>query len=661
MAINCVISGEDCQVDDFDLQEVARIGYADMLHDDARNRKYLAAISATVESFVNSDIRPLRIVDIGTGTGLLSMMAVRKARELNIPVAVTAFEYFPPMVKCARQVILDNGYESEITVIGMKSDSHPGFKPEEKADILITELFDTELIGEGALHSYRHAIKYFMKSDFVAVPSKAKVWIQVVESKELRQYNQFNPEVTNYLEDDIKTKILSCVGPGILHDLQLSQLKPEHDFKAVSSPEVAFEFDFTSLNGLKLREEKSIQFRQTISSLSKTVILFWWDLKMSEFDDTILSMAPYFDDLNTKEWREHWIQALYYPSLDVSCKDSDLVLRACHDDFSFWFSWSSRSDVINADRRAQPLFCSCGYHLHFSRNRLKQLNQMDLITTNVDTLGVVFPSNVLFIGDFSLIPLQLARRYQDINIYCLWDNDFLKSFSREFTNLSVVSSSKMVSNIDFVVSETYFSSNDLPCDGLDFWYKCLDDSEIVKLSDDRVMPNRVIFKCLLVQFDDLWKIRSEVGSVLGFDLTHFDRLVLDACDKCDDDFEAQPLWEYPGKAIQDPFVAFDWTWSQFRDMIQLQKQEIVSEEICLLGIKRDTLLVFWTEFWFYDVLIHSNGPVEPVNVGSYIQWRRTVKQGINFISRLAVSQNLNCRLKYSFRSGKNRKLSVEKH
>lgn len=34
---------------------------------------------------------------------------------------------------------------------------------QEKCNILVTELFDTELIGEGALKSYQHAHENFME------------------------------------------------------------------------------------------------------------------------------------------------------------------------------------------------------------------------------------------------------------------------------------------------------------------------------------------------------------------------------------------------------------------------------------------------------------------------------------------------------------------
>ena len=612
----------------FDSQDVARCGYADMLHDDARNRKYMTAIRATVSSFEGSNIRSLRVVDIGTGTGLLSMMAVQRARELDIPITVTAFECFPAMAKCARQVIRENGYENEITVIEMKSDSHPGFKEEERADILITELFDTELIGEGALHSYRHAIENFMKPAFVAVPSKGRIWIQVVESEELAMFNQLTlPGITH------PASVQQCPGSGVLHDLQLSQLKPGKDFKKVTKPRVAFEFDFTSIDGLKLRDKTVIDLNLENSTLplnvGNLVLLFWWDLTMSDFDDTILSMAPYYSN-DPKEWREHWIQAIHYPSLirpsdppvDQSIiEGQSLSLTACHDDFSFWFTWDQTD--------SSPSKCSCGFHIHFSRSRLRQLNDIKRLQPLLEAIECRNPARVLFIGDFSFLPLILSQT-PGCHVICLENGPLYQCYSEtnSISNLEIIPSTANLPQVDLVIAEPYFPSNDLPCDSLNFWYQCLEISS--RLSDDQIIPNRAKLKCLLVQFDDLWKIRSEVVDILGFNLDHFDKLILEAASESDDDFESQPLWEYPGKAVTEQVTVFDWTWSQFKKFDQLKC--IKSDPIQLEHVNRETMLVFWTEFFVHDKLINSNGPREPVQTGQYIEWDRTTKQGVSFIS-----------------------------
>lgn len=64
------------------------------------------------------------------------------------------------MAECARKIISDNGLEGKIRVIPKRStDMTVGTDGdmEHRANVLVTEVFDTELIGEGAIATFRHA------------------------------------------------------------------------------------------------------------------------------------------------------------------------------------------------------------------------------------------------------------------------------------------------------------------------------------------------------------------------------------------------------------------------------------------------------------------------------------------------------------------------
>lgn len=139
--------------------ELARSQYGDMLHDTIRNRLYCQALEKAV-STVRSKGKSPHVLDIGTGTGLLSMMAARAGAT-----RVTAVEVMRPMVQIAREVIAANGYSDTIIVVPKRStDMTEADMEGGRANILVTEVFDTELIGEGALLTYSHALKHLMQT-----------------------------------------------------------------------------------------------------------------------------------------------------------------------------------------------------------------------------------------------------------------------------------------------------------------------------------------------------------------------------------------------------------------------------------------------------------------------------------------------------------------
>lgn len=64
------------------------------------------------------------------------------------------FLAFSPVSIIARKIIRENGFEKKIKIVNKHSTDvsvGPGKDIEQKANILVTEVFDTELIGEGAV------------------------------------------------------------------------------------------------------------------------------------------------------------------------------------------------------------------------------------------------------------------------------------------------------------------------------------------------------------------------------------------------------------------------------------------------------------------------------------------------------------------------------
>lgn len=176
-------------------QEIARSAFADMLHDHERNIKYFEALKKAIDKMHARNCRA-NVLDIGTGTGILSMMAVRYGAD-----SVTAIEAFRPMADCAAQIIEANGMPDKIKIIKKRSTELREEDLPQRANILVTEVFDTELIGEGAIEIFNHAHKHLLESDCIVVPESATIYVQVVESPLAWSWNM--PKLVANLDGDV--------------------------------------------------------------------------------------------------------------------------------------------------------------------------------------------------------------------------------------------------------------------------------------------------------------------------------------------------------------------------------------------------------------------------------------------------------------------------
>lgn len=149
-----------------------------MLADRGRNDAYARAIAAQV--------RPGdRVLDIGTGSGLLAMLAARAGAA-----HVFAVELNPAIAEAARAVVAANGLADRITVLtGSSLALDAGRDLGGPVDVLMAEVFDSSLLGEGALPAFRHAVSALLKPGGAVLPQAASVEAMLVELPDLRAAN----------------------------------------------------------------------------------------------------------------------------------------------------------------------------------------------------------------------------------------------------------------------------------------------------------------------------------------------------------------------------------------------------------------------------------------------------------------------------------------
>jgi len=135
-----------------------------MLNDAARNEAYDTAIRKAV--------RPgIQVLDIGTGSGLLAMMAARAGAA-----KVTSCEMVDVVAEQARHIVALNGFADRITVLSKAStDLKVGRDLETPADLLVSEILSNELIGEGVVPALRHAHAELLAPGAASLPCGGEV------------------------------------------------------------------------------------------------------------------------------------------------------------------------------------------------------------------------------------------------------------------------------------------------------------------------------------------------------------------------------------------------------------------------------------------------------------------------------------------------------
>ena len=132
-----------------------------MINDRARNDAYRQAIIRAVAG--------KRVLDIGTGSGLLAMMAAAAGAA-----AVTSCESAPLIAGRARDIIALNGLSDRISVIAKHSTALVvGRDLADRAEVLITETFSSDLLGEGVLSAVEHAHAELLTPDAIVIPRLA--------------------------------------------------------------------------------------------------------------------------------------------------------------------------------------------------------------------------------------------------------------------------------------------------------------------------------------------------------------------------------------------------------------------------------------------------------------------------------------------------------
>ncbi|XP_066493674.1 protein arginine N-methyltransferase 7 isoform X2 [Tiliqua scincoides] len=629
-------------------QEIARSCYADMLNDKDRNAKYFEGIRAAVGRVKERGERAV-VLDIGTGTGLLSMMAATAGADFCYAV-----EVFKPMADAAVKIVEKNGFSEKIKIINKHSTEvtvGPDGDMECRANILITELFDTELIGEGALPSYEHAHQYLVQEGCEAVPHRATVYAQLVESKRMWSWNKLFP-IHVQAEDGEKIiaslpEMENCPGAPAVYDIQLNQV-PLSDFTALSDVVTMFSVDFSKPVS-RASASHRVQL-EPVKSGRAQVVLSWWDMDMDPAGSVKCSMAPYWVLASSEDipWRDHWMQCVYFLSNEEPVFQGQSVgLTAFHDDYSVWYKLQKgRKENANTNIRIERPMCCCQAHLLWNRPRFGELNDQNRTAQYVRALNKVLERNsvCLSVSDGSLLPL-LAHHLGAEKVFTLESSAVSFSLMKKICEANhledkikiiekhpelLLSSDLDNRKVSVLIGEPFFSTSLLPWHNLYFWYARTAVAGFLT-SDATILPQCASLYIMVVEFKDLWRIRSPCGFCEEFDVRIMDQMIKYSLDFREArEAEPHPLWEYPCKSISEPVEVLTFDFRQTVPEHTIRKEGILN----LQRAGKSHGAVLWMEYHLIPGLSVSTGLVQISDEKGYCQWTPHCKQAVYFFSSI---------------------------
>lgn len=276
----------------------------DMLNDSVRNDAYERAINHSVKQGIT-------VFEIGTGSGLLSMLAARAGAR-----HVWTCEKSMPIRRAAELIIRQNGFADKITILDAWSTSVsiPQHIPE-KVDLIIGEIFGAGLLEEQAIHFFNDARSRLLKPGGKILPARATMFGALIDGKDISQRAivgevcGFDLRLFNGLHDD----------PA----LQINLAHHPHTF--LSEPFILKSIDFNSSPPKEGEETLTVTIK---NSGTCTGVAQWFRL---EFDGGIA-----FDTAPTSP-RTHWdqhIQVFEKQFEVISGREMKFLVRQFSDRFS---------------------------------------------------------------------------------------------------------------------------------------------------------------------------------------------------------------------------------------------------------------------------------------------------------------------------------------
>eukprot|EP01006_Ploeotia_vitrea_P009944 TRINITY_DN25150_c0_g1_i1.p1 TRINITY_DN25150_c0_g1~~TRINITY_DN25150_c0_g1_i1.p1 ORF type:complete len:422 (-),score=73.72 TRINITY_DN25150_c0_g1_i1:464-1729(-) len=242
-----------------DLVEAVNDFHYAMVNDFPRNEFYKQALAAVITP-------DSMVLEIGTGTGLLAMISAQLGAKW-----VVAIEANADMANLARQNIHANNLDANIHIINKLSTQVHERDLQQRANVLVSELFGTLLLGESA-HTYiDDARKRLLTPNAAIVPQYGAQYASLIECDELdritavKGWGGLDLSKLNSLKDTASVVFTKSYG------FRFSTTK----YTEIAAPFSILDVDFASVDVDEMEIEKHFKIKAAKSGIVHAILLHW--------------------------------------------------------------------------------------------------------------------------------------------------------------------------------------------------------------------------------------------------------------------------------------------------------------------------------------------------------------------------------------------------
>jgi protein arginine N-methyltransferase 1 len=256
--------------------------HEEMLKDQTRTLAYRSAIYQNAHLFKDKVV-----LDVGCGTGILSMFAARSGAKHVIGVDMSN------IINMARKIVDLNGFSDKITLIQGKMEEIE--LPFPKVDIIISEWMGYFLLYESMLDTVLYARDRYLVEGGLIMPDKATIHIAGIEDGEYKEEKVgFWRDVYGFDYSPFQEVVMSepLVDVVEMRSIATSSYKIcDLDLYTVKVEDLAFQSEF-SIKGI--RDDQVHAF------------IVWFDIEFAKCDIPIrFSTGPHAK-------YTHWKQTVFY-------------------------------------------------------------------------------------------------------------------------------------------------------------------------------------------------------------------------------------------------------------------------------------------------------------------------------------------------------------